>query len=537
MLLRASRGPRFAITLAALVGVALVALYRTGTAETSTAASADSDLPPLPDKHTKKDPIKANGTIFLQKQGDTTRPWPKPDATLIFTGAQHGYLEPCGCAGLTNQKGGLKRRHTFLKQLEQQGWNPIAMDAGGQIKRFGQQAQIKLERALDALLTLDYVGVGFGAPDLRQDLLGILINFDEGKNPMTSANVGVFGFDEYFSRRFRVVERGGIRVGFTTVLGKQQIARLGKLTDIDLLDPAEALAQVVPQIAGANCDQRVLLVYGDSDEAAALAKQFPTFQWVVAALGADVPPIEPKLIEGTNTRLVEVGHKGMYAVAIGLYKNDPQSWRYEDVPMDHRFADSPEMQQLLVDYQQVLKQMTYEDLGIKTGAAAQPHPSGGKFAGSQACADCHVDAWDVFARTPHSHALKTIVDLDPPRHYDPECLSCHVTGWNPQKYVPYVSGYLSLEETPHLNANGCENCHGPAARHVAAENGEIDLPVEEIEALRQALRMEIKPNEGNKQGQVLGRVVNNCLECHDEDNSPDFDFQLYWPHVEHHGKY
>jgi hypothetical protein len=29
------------------------------------------------------------------------------------------------------------------------------------------------------------------------------------------------------------------------------------------------------------------------------------------------------------------------------------------------------------------------------------------------------------------------------------------------------------------------------------------------------------------------KVVNNCQECHDLDNSPQFDFDEYWPQVEH----
>ena len=47
----------------------------------------------------------------------------------------------------------------------------------------------------------------------------------------------------------------------------------------------------------------------------------------------------------------------------------------------------------------------------------------------------------MFEKTPHYHATDTLVKLDPPRHFDPECLSCHVTGWNPQEYFPYKSGY------------------------------------------------------------------------------------------------
>ena len=86
--------------------------------------------------------------------------------------------------------------------------------------------------------------------------------------------------------------------------------------------------------------------------------------------------------------------------------------------------------------------------------------------------------------------------------------------------------------------NGCENCHGPAARHVAAENGDIEVEEAELEELRAALRLKIVANEGNKDGQVFdkGKVVQMCMQCHDLDNSPEFDFQLYWPHVKHSGK-
>jgi hypothetical protein len=70
---------------------------------------------------------------------------------------------------------------------------------------------------------------------------------------------------------------------------------------------------------------------------------------------------------------------------------------------------------------------------------------------------------------------------------------------------------------------------------VAVENGDLDVEEEEETALRQALHLEIEENEGNGAGQALGKVVNNCLGCHDLDNSPDFDFQKYWPEVKHEG--
>jgi hypothetical protein len=188
-----------------------------------------------------------------------------------------------------------------------------------------------------------------------------------------------------------------------------------------------------------------------------------------------------------------------------------------------------------VEYQRQLKQLGLKGLGLKPS----PHPSGRKFAGSNTCADCHTEAASVYENTPHSHATETLVKRsDPPRDFDPECLSCHATGWEPQRYFPFESGFVSLKETPTLVGNGCENCHGPAAEHVAAENGEVDTTDEQKEALRAALRLKIVPNEGNKEGQEFekGKVVQMCMQCHDLDNSPDFDFQKYWPKVKHVGK-
>jgi hypothetical protein len=234
----------------------------------------------------------------------------------------------------------------------------------------------------------------------------------------------------------------------------------------------------------------------------------------------------------------------MYVVVVGLYKQGSGSreqtgkrqpaFRYQRVPLDARFADAPDIDAMHVEYQARLETLGLEGLGLKP----VPHTTGGKFAGTQVCGDCHLTATEVYINTPHSHATETLVNLTPARHFDPECLSCHATGWEPQKYFPFQSGFLGLKETPELVGNGCENCHGPAARHVAAEAGQIEVSDEELEALRAALRLNIVPNEGNKDGQVYdkGRVVQMCMRCHDLDNSPDFDFQAFWPKIAHPGK-
>ncbi|HVT30926.1 MAG TPA: multiheme c-type cytochrome, partial [Lacipirellulaceae bacterium] len=482
---------------ALLLGVAVAADALRG----EPAADQDKKASTDTTEHKHIDPVAVNGPIFVG--------WPKPNVALVFSGEQNGYLEPCGCAGLENQKGGLKRRFTFIKQLRDKGWNVVPMDLGGQEVRTGVQAELKVDFTLRALIKMGYAAVGIGPGDLRIDLLQIAINLDPATNPLVSANVGIGDFNSGLTKLYKIVEVGGMKIGITSILGKKTIAARKMAGDLTLLEPYQAIPRILAVLRNQGCDHLVLLSNAEPDETKDLARRFPEFDWVMTAHGAEEPPKEPGKIQGVNSHLVEVGQKAEYVVVVGLYKNGDTPFRYQRVPLDHRFADAPEMQRMQVEYQHQLQTLGLQGLGLKP----VPYPSGRKFAGSKACADCHTRATEVFEKTPHAHATETLVKLNPPRQFDPECLSCHVTGWDAQKFFPYESGYLGLKQTPDLVGNGCENCHGPAARHVAAESGEIEVTDAEKEKLRAALRLKILPNEGNKTGQVYkdGSVVDLCM--------------------------
>src|SRR5262245_57281963 len=167
-------------------------------------------------ERTKVDPIAVNGEIFVDPV--TKQPWPKPDVVLVFSGEQNGYLEPCGCAGLENQKGGLKRRFTFIKGLREKGWNVVAMDLGGQETRTGVQAMRKVDFSYAALMKMGYAVVGFGPGELKLgvDLTQIVINLDEAKNPLISANVSLDNFSGPLNKLYKIVEVGGMRIGIVS---------------------------------------------------------------------------------------------------------------------------------------------------------------------------------------------------------------------------------------------------------------------------------------------------------------------------------
>ena len=475
-------------------------------------------------KKPKFDPVAVNGPLFVD--------WPAPQFALLITGLQQGYLEPCGCAGLENQKGGLARRHSLIKDLEGRTWPLVTLDAGGLVRRFGRQEEIKYQTTLEALRTLRYEAVGFGASDLALPAENLLaatgdLQDDAGQSRFVSANVGLFGLANNAVPKFRIITIGGVRVGITSVLGDSVAKQVGN-QEIEVAPAAQALAEVVEQLKSA-ADVRVLLIQSTMAEATELVKKFPVFDVAAVAEGEDEPRRTPTVVEGTKTQVVTMGHKGMYAAVLGYYVDSEPHWRYQRVPLDSRFGDSPEMKQLMSAYQENLQALGLEGLGIRPvihPRAGKAGGSRGQFAGAASCAECHPTAHGIWSKTAHAHATDSLIHKSvPPRQFDPECLSCHVTGWKPLEYIPYESGFASMEATPHLAGNSCENCHGPGAAHVAAEQArgaELNL------SLRNQLRAELQLTR------ATAKEV--CLQCHDEDNSPEFKFESYWPKVEHKGK-
>jgi 5''-nucleotidase/2'',3''-cyclic phosphodiesterase and related esterases len=144
---------------------------------------------------------KRNGLVFDE--------WQKPELLLVITGQLDGYIEPCGCSGKENQKGGLSRRQNFLRAVASAQWPVLSIDLGNQVKRFGRQTEIKFQSIADGLRQMGYAAVGFGPGDLRlpaEELVAAVAPVGDQPTPFVSANVGLLGLDANITPRFRVIE-------------------------------------------------------------------------------------------------------------------------------------------------------------------------------------------------------------------------------------------------------------------------------------------------------------------------------------------
>ena len=457
------------------------------------------------------DPLKVNGPIFVD--------WPKPKLALLISGRLDGYLEPCGCAGMDRMKGGLSRRHSLVRELRQKlGWEVVGLDVGGMVKGFGRQAELKFQITVNAFRQMGYQAIGLGKSDLKNPVNELLTVVAGEESPFHSANVGVLGFDSGYTNTFKIVEAGGLKLGITSVLGTSWQQEVNN-SDIELADPDVKLTEILPRLK--TCDKLILLAHATMDESDTLAKKFPDFDIVVTAGGAEEPPDKVDKV-GEDTLLVEVGTKGMNVIILGLFDDPETPYRYQRVPLDSRFAESADMRVLMSQYQDQLQSDGFAGLGIRKSPHYQSEVLG-QFVGSKKCESCHEGSYKTWKKTGHAKAFETLVGAPVPRQFDPECISCHVVGWEPNKHFPYESGFWSLAETPQLKGVGCENCHGPGEKHIAAENGG-DLALQE--KLQKEMTVTIE--------QARESAAHSCFNCHDLDNSPDFKFEEYWPRIEHH---
>ena len=507
-------------------------------APATVASGDDSTSQPVPNEVPTSESTDSTGAETSVATSDPSLSlqfptWPRPAAALVITGEQHGYFEPCGCTA--NQLGGMSRRANLIAKVRALGWEVRGVDLGGISKRTGLQAQMKFETTLAALRELQYVGVGMGVEELK-------LGPDDLPLKFLAANLVFFGSPDLGTPLpYTIVDVNGVKVGITSVMSvtvrkdaiPDMTAEETTAADMSFINQTEALTKVLKDFDDAKVAFRVVISHSTLDESRQLALAFPTINVVLAADGFGDGEVKPELI-GT-VRMLQVGEKGRAAGVLGIYPSDVEApVRFELVTLNDRVADeAPAITSLMQQYQDRLKEQS-----VVTSSDAAAHPSGASFVGAAKCGECHTQAYAIWKNTPHAHGFES---LDPSfqrkgherlhgvgRTFDPECLACHVTGWNPETYVRFQSGFLNQEFAAAddekllqslLGGNQCENCHGPGSRHVEL--------IESGDTTAAASLMRITLDQARE---------TTCVSCHDADNSPNFKFEQYWDQVKHYGK-
>jgi mono/diheme cytochrome c family protein len=123
-------------------------------------------------------------------------------------------------------------------------------------------------------------------------------------------------------------------------------------------------------------------------------------------------------------------------------------------------------------------------------------PAEYRIAGNATCVDCHQRDDQLWKASRHAKAWEDLKQMG--RQVDPYCQQCHTTGYG----LP--GGFISVGKSLNLVGVGCENCHGPSQSHV--ENPDIKTSFD---------------------------AKDQCVRCHDRENSPKFGYDHYWEKIKH----
>ncbi len=163
---------------------------------------------------------------------------------------------------------------------------------------------------------------------------------------------------------------------------------------------------------------------------------------------------------------------------------------------------------------------------------AKPAAAESTYVGPGACKKCHIKQYKAWEKTKMSKAFdalkpneraaeKQAAGVDPAKDYtaDPECLSCHVTGYGKP------GGYSVAEDDAGLRGVGCEMCHGAGGGFLADD-------------LHSNKNKEFKTADLAPLGFVGKPTKEQCTTCHNE-KSPffkEFDFEKAKEGVHEHFK-
>lgn len=461
-------------------------------------------LPPLPPR------VEAPG---LGAPGPTR---PVKRAVIAFTGEVRGEVEACGCP--TVPYGGFARRARLLDDLRAEGVPLFVVDVGELLVKGLDRGDVadRPERARAVLDLSRRVGLDAWAPG-ASDLLPAGLGLLSGTDALSAT--WRTGDGQPVLPAATVIERDGVRLGLiglsgpargldsADAVGAVRDARQGDADAWIVLSnaPEATTRAVAEQVEGLGA---VLSVRGDRHDAPRATSGAPIIETpdrgryvTLVRLALATEPGPWSLVEGgvwdevarlrtraahlpteaaraaSKTRLIEAEARLDAEVA-----GHAVAW-VEDRPLGSDLDGPSSVDDRLA---------TFKESSVERARdrADRPPVTAG-YATGAACLSCHDKRVLTWGYDGHARAHEALVTRRAAE--DPECLPCHTTAWG----EPGGNASTSGPALRTWKAVQCEACHGPLAGHPSPD---------------------VRP-------QPVSEAT--CRRCHDEANSPQFDYTAY----------
>ncbi|MGI8907936.1 MAG: multiheme c-type cytochrome [Candidatus Sumerlaeaceae bacterium] len=484
--------------------------------------------------------------------------------TLLYSASRGSKLEPCGCRALN--LGGFDREAAMLQTVQALSSATLIFDSGGFFREFtDENLRLQGYYLVEALNHAGIHAMNVGYHDLRQGLGNLLKLRDQLGLPLISANIVDARtrapiFDPYKLVTLQRANGKPLRVAIVGVTassyapaqmegepkkpisqidlrakwtiaprpelnergGAAEMPRTGGSspaleyafspttatlsTPYEIVDVSGALKPLVEKLRP-ECDVLVLASFATWDRTRAVVEAVPGID--IAVAGEFMRHYEPQRFGPSQTLLVATDHDGKYLGQVDVELDESAHIR------DAAAQLHPILQSIQPDsrFTQYIAAYSRDTQALPTPQT--PQLAEKVYAGATSCRTCHADAFAQWKTHHHSRAMKALVDKG--MQYNVDCLRCHTVAFK------QPGGFTDLRVTPGLANVQCEVCHGPAQNHVLEQN---------------KLALEASSGTGAVPAGGTARLqmewdAKFCMQCHDSQNDPQFNFEQDIKRVRH----
>ena len=315
---------------------------------------------------------------------------------------------------------------------------------------------------------------------------------------MVCANLVAPGSGKPVFPPYRITQVGGVTVGLFGLMSDHQ--DLGPAHDsLKVLEPLATADRIVKEMRGKGATVVVLLASLGKVDAEDLVTAIDGIDVVVP--GGNIPLMQT----GRTVKTTVVCYGGEQGHYIGVTNLTLGPDGHQTTGGNTTYMLGPDIPEKLEVFERVKK---FEDAfndhertrqkeraAASSAAAGEPEEHASHYVGAGVCGRCHAKEYAQWKTTAHARAWQTLVDQK--KDATPECVTCHVAGY--QK----AGGYSTAADAAKLGNVQCENCHGMGTEHDSWPAKHAAVP----EA--------------------------TCRGCHTDVTSPVFQFALFRPHIVH----
>jgi hypothetical protein len=377
----------------------------------------------------------------------------------------------------------------------------LLVDGGSTITRREFSRELVDATSLKIMVDMGYAATTIGAHDLYMGLEYFKTVFGESGLPVVSANVYDESTGELLVQPYIVVERAGVRFAITGVLDPGIDLRTHREVEgvgVTVSDPFVALSELIPALRE-KADHVILLSHMGLARSKDVAAEVPGIDILVvgnhSAYSADP-------FEIAGVLFVQPGYKGQYFSDYRLTYDDGAvytGYTGKSFALDDKIPSDAAVALALKEHKLAVEGATKDAAAERARDRETSKRTAEGYAEAclgvnDSCKRCHQPQYDQWLTTAHANAFDTLEEAH--QSTNPACLTCHTSC---QLELP-LDGSVAVDVA--MRSVQCESCHGIGTDH--ARDGSYG-----------AIRKEA------------------CLACHDEENSPEFDYDAYVSTVTH----